>query len=75
MILDLTHILIFRTSIYTFPDKLLVQKLFEASVAVDDRNHHLEDVDCVLRVVSRQVGSMEIISQLNALGFECSELD
>jgi hypothetical protein len=71
---DLTNILIFKTNISTFSDKLRLQKLFLEKGAVDEWHVDSEDVDCVLRVVSSAISAGEIIQLLGQAGFECEEL-
>lgn len=71
---DLTHIMIFKTNITTFSDKLSVQKLFSEILTIDDWHVDSEDVDYVLRVVSYDYNADQIISQINSIGFQCEEL-
>lgn len=71
---DLTHIMIFKTNVATDSDRLRVEKLFSETLAIDDWHVDSEDVDYVLRVVSYDYSTAQIISQLNGIGFQCEEL-
>lgn len=75
MIEDLTHILIFKTNISTFSDKLRVQQLFAGYPAIEEWNLDAEDIDCVLRVVSHVLSAREVIQMLQDTGFQCQELE
>jgi hypothetical protein len=74
MTTELTHILIFKTNVANFVDKLRLEKLFAGNSAVLDWHVDQEDVDCVLRLVSYELCAEEVISLLNEAGFLCEEL-
>jgi hypothetical protein len=71
---ELAHVHVFKTNIRTETDKLVVKELFDQP-AVHDWHVDTEDVDCVLRIVSRELEPQHIISALTQKGFMCSELE
>jgi len=72
---ELTHILIFKTSIQTQEDKNRVKKVLSENPFIEEWNVDCEDIDCVLRIVSYELSAEQIIILINQAGFECEELD
>jgi len=72
---ELTHILIFKTSIQTQEDKNRVKKVLSENPFIEEWNVDCEDIDCVLRIVSYELSAEQIIILINQAGFECQELD
>ncbi|HMH31506.1 MAG TPA: hypothetical protein VK543_00660 [Puia sp.] len=75
MTTDINHILIFRTNIQTKRDKLRIQHELDTLDTIQQWNIDLEDIDCVLRIVSDRLTPEQIISVVKDSGFECSELE
>jgi accessory colonization factor AcfC len=72
---DLNNILIFKTNIQTSGDQERVQDTLDALDTIQQWNIDLNDVDCVLRIVSETLKPEQIISVINDQGFECAELE
>jgi len=75
MTIDLSNILIFKTNIQTEFDKLRIKNVLDASQKVLKWNIDMDDADRVLRIVSDSLRPDQIISVLEYVGFECSELE
>jgi hypothetical protein len=75
MTIDLSNILIFKTNIQTEFDKLRIKNVLDASQKILKWNIDMEDCDHVLRIVSDSLKPEQIISVLDYVGFECSELE
>jgi hypothetical protein len=75
MTIDLSNIFIFKTNIQTEFDKLRIKNVLDASQKVLKWNIDMDDADRVLRVVSDSLRPEQIISVLEYVGFECSELE
>lgn len=71
---ELTHILIFKTNIKTEEDKTLLLEFFSTNKSVVECSIDCEDIDCVMRVVSYELSSGEIIKLVKQKGFRCEEL-
>jgi hypothetical protein len=67
-------ILILKTSISTRNDFSDIDNYLSAHYDVDQCTIDLEDRDKVLRVIGSNLDLNEVISGVNSLGFECSEL-
>ena len=75
MTIDLSNIFIFKTNIQTEFDKLRIKNVLDASQKVLKWNIDMDDADRVLRIVSDSLRPEQIISVLEYVGFECSELE
>jgi hypothetical protein len=75
MTIDLSNIFIFKTNIQTEFDKLRIKNVLDASQKVLKWNIDMDDIDHVLRVVSDSLTPEQIISVLDYVGFECTELE
>jgi hypothetical protein len=70
-----TKIVVFKTNINTETDKLLVKDTLVENTLIEDRSVNLEDIDKVLRVVSKHLSETQIIELINQSGFVCHELE
>ena len=75
MTTNLNHILIFKTNIQTEYDKHRIQPILDAHSNILEYNIDLQDIDCVLRVVSETLTPEQIIAVIKHNGFECTELE
>ena len=75
MITSIEGILIFKTNIQTESDRLRIQSVLDHLDGIEKWNVDLQDIDCVLRIESRQFSPAEIILIINRCGFECAELE
>jgi hypothetical protein len=75
MTIDFSNIFIFKTNIQTEFDKLRIKNVLDASKKVLKWNIDMDDADRVLRIVSDSLRPEQIISVLDYVGFECSELE
>lgn len=75
MTIPLTHILVFKTTIQTPADKQCVGAMLDAHPDIQTWSIDLQDVDCVLRLVSATLTPTTIIHLINQHGFVCAELD
>ena len=69
------NILLFKTNIQTIFDKQRIQGCFDNNEQINQWNIDLQDVDCVLRIVSETLTTAEIISAVEQMGFDCTELE
>lgn len=67
-------ILILKTSISTKNDFSEIDNYLSTHYNVDQCTIDLEDRDKVLRVIGSNLDPDEVISKVNSLGFDCSEL-
>ena len=70
-----TDILVFKTNIKTEPDQQRIKQIFDTHPSIHHWNVDTDDIDCILRVVTRQVSASEIIRILTETGYQCQELD
>ncbi|MGB3078749.1 MAG: hypothetical protein WBB31_06700 [Saprospiraceae bacterium] len=68
-------ILIFKTNVKSKPDQLRLKELFDSIPAINNWNVDADDIDCVLRIVTRQVQADDIIKLLTETGYQCQELE
>ena len=71
---NLTHILVFKTSIKTNDDKISIGELLSMNKAIEEWSVDCDDIDCVLRIVSYELNAESIIKLVNQKGFHCEEL-
>ena len=74
MITDINHILIFKTNILTEADKECIQKTLDTFDTIQQWTVDLQDTDRVLRIVSESLTPEQVISVIESIGFDCSEL-
>ncbi|MGC4103039.1 hypothetical protein [Ferruginibacter sp.] len=72
--MNINDIWIFKTNIQTEADKLYIEGILNADNKITKTTIDLQDVDCVLRVVSNALCAAEIIATVKSQGFECTEL-
>jgi hypothetical protein len=68
-------ILIFKTNVKSEPDQLRLKELFDSIPSINEWNVDADDIDCVLRVVTREVKAKDIIKLLTETGYQCQELE
>lgn len=71
----LDNILIFKTSIRSNADREKIRGGLDGLHSVADWSVDLEDIDCVLRIVSNGLAPHQIITLINNHGYDCAELD
>lgn len=69
------NILVFKTSIRSQTDREHIRAGLDGRQDIQDWSVDLEDIDCVLRVVSNGFSAQQVISLVNAHGYDCAELD
>lgn len=67
-------ILILKTSISTKNDFTEIDNYLSTHFRVDECTVDLDDRDKVLRVIGSNLDLNEVISKVNSLGIECTEL-
>lgn len=72
---NIDHILIFKTNIRHASDKRKLQPILDANKCIERWNVDLDDVDCVLRIVSYKLKCHQIIELIMYHGYECCELE
>jgi cell fate (sporulation/competence/biofilm development) regulator YmcA (YheA/YmcA/DUF963 family) len=75
MTIDVTHVRVFRTNVGTHEEKLRIKNLLGGHPLIDEWSVDTEDVDRVLRVVSRELSASSIIELVTSGGFDCHELE
>lgn len=68
------HIHIFKTNIKTPADKQKLQPILGAHQHINEWSVDMDDVDCVLRVISPTLNRENIIELVCMQGYQCSEL-
>jgi cell fate (sporulation/competence/biofilm development) regulator YmcA (YheA/YmcA/DUF963 family) len=71
----LQNILVFATNIRTENDKQNISRILNQNPAILQWNIDQEDVDCVLRIVSKTLSEAEIINIIGNQDFKCKSLD
>lgn len=72
---DLDNIYIFKTNITQIHTNCTMSKTLSEHIAILQWSIDIEDVDCVLRIVSDSLTAETIINVINDLGHECQELN
>jgi len=72
---NLDDILVFATNIKTNADKDFISNILNEDTVIQQWSVDQEDIDCVLRIVSKFLSANDIIKIINILGFTCKELD
>jgi tRNA G26 N,N-dimethylase Trm1 len=67
-------VLVFRTSVSSKQKIRQLKSVFEQRFAVIKWNFDLEDCDKILRIETNENISLKVVSTLQNMGFECSEL-
>ena len=68
-------ILVFATNIRTNNDKQLISRALNEIAEIHQWNIDQEDIDCVLRVVSKTLSEEQIINIVNNHDFNCKPLE
>ncbi|WP_281226333.1 hypothetical protein [Flavobacterium aquiphilum] len=72
---QIENILVFATNIKTENDKLTISNVLNNNPEILQWSLDLEDIDCVLRIVSYTLSEEQIITLLDNQNFECSALE
>ncbi|SMC53503.1 hypothetical protein [Pedobacter africanus] len=67
------HILLFKTDIRTEGDKRYIAKVM-AENQIEQWTVDLQDIDCVLRIVSPTLKLQDVITLVKDNGYQCEEL-
>lgn len=70
----LENILVFATNIKTENDKLKVSNILEEHSEIHQWNIDQEDIDCVLRIVTKTLSEAQIIQLIDNQNFKCKAL-
>lgn len=65
---------IFKTDIKTEYDVALLKPVFDGHAGILQWSVDIQDVDCVLRIVTQTLSENDLISLLQAQGYHCAEL-
>jgi hypothetical protein len=71
----LEHVLVFATNIKTEIDKQKIINTLDEHSEIYEWNIDQEDIDCVLRIVSKTLSESHIIQLINQYQFECVPLE
>ncbi|WP_347052562.1 hypothetical protein [Flavobacterium olei] len=71
---NLNSIHIFKTNIKQIAPNCVIDQTLTNHLDIQQWSIDLEDVDCVLRVVSEKLTPREIMNLINQNGYECQEL-
>ncbi|GEP51371.1 hypothetical protein FNO01nite_20430 [Flavobacterium noncentrifugens] len=71
---NLNHILVFKTNIDQLSTDCALSESLGKQTGISQWSIDHEDCDRVLRIVSKTLSNHDIISLINAHGFECAEL-
>lgn len=69
------NVLVFATNIRTNNDKQLISQTLNEISEIYQWNIDQEDIDCVLRVVSKTLSEEQIINIVNNHDFNCKPLE
>jgi hypothetical protein len=72
---NFNNILVFATNIKCKADKEFIIDILNKNTVIQQWSIDLEDIDCVLRIVSIILTAIDIIKIINTLGFNCKELE
>jgi hypothetical protein len=71
----LEDILVFATNIKTESDKQKVSSVLNENSEIQQWNIDQEDVDCVLRIISKTLSEEQIIDLIDNQSFKCTALE
>ncbi len=71
----LDNILVFATNIKTEKDKQKVSNILDEHSEILQWNIDQEDIDCVLRIVSKTLSEEQIIQLIDHENFQCITLE
>ena len=69
------NILVFKTNITSSVQVASLAEVLDTTDDIEDWNIDIQDCDHILRVVSRGIGTRDVIASLKGLGFHCEELE
>jgi len=72
---QIDSILVFATNIRTENDKQTISQILDKNPEIHQWNIDLEDIDCVLRIVSETLSEEQIIDLLENQNFKCAALE
>lgn len=72
---NLDPILIFKTSIRNPADREQIRTALDGRPTVLDWSVDLEDIDCVLRVVSDGISAQQVVALVRSCGYDCEALE
>ena len=73
--LDSTKIFVFKTNVETESDRYKIATVLNTHNSIEEWSVDIDDIDCVLRIITDQEIEKEIIAKINELGFLCAELE
>lgn len=71
---NLNSIHIFKTNIKQIAPNCVIDQTLTNHLDIQQWSIDIEDVDCVLRVVSETLTAHEIMNLINQTGYDCQEL-
>lgn len=75
MTIDINNIHVFKTNIASDSDMDKLKSVFNENIDVIAWSVDMEDIDCVLRVVSASISPKMIMELVIGLGYHCIELE
>lgn len=72
---EVENILVFATNIETETDKQKISYILDEHSEIQQWTLDLEDIDCVLRIVSETLSEEDIIGIIKSQDFNCSQLE
>lgn len=72
---QIENILVFATNIKTESDKQKISSILNNNSEIQQWNIDQEDIDCVLRIVTKTLSEGQIIKILDQYNFNCTPLD
>lgn len=69
------QVMVFKTNIQTEGDVQYVGSMLTAQTSITEWSIDIEDVDCVLRIMSGKLHQQDVIKLINMQGYECIELE
>jgi cell fate (sporulation/competence/biofilm development) regulator YmcA (YheA/YmcA/DUF963 family) len=69
------NLLVFATNIATESDKQKISTVLDAHSEIHQWNIDQEDVDCVLRIISKTLSEEQVIHLIDTQNFKCTILE
>ena len=70
-----SSILVFKTNIQSPDDVSLVKPLLDEHPHIERWNIDMDDIDCVLRIISERLTEADVINLITPAGYACAELE
>lgn len=67
--------MVFKTNIRTDGDVQYVGGMLDAQTCITGWSIDIDDVDCVLRIMSGELRHQDVIKLINTQGYDCAELE